>query len=577
MIKGMAVSGGIGRGLAYVMTAQSVHASLIEEGDTGRELSRFRSALHESESQLSALHKKVREAIGSQAAEVFTAQALILNDAYFIQRVSALIETQRMNAEGALSQVIGQASKAFVMMEDPYIRERAADIRDVGRRILSILASQTRSQGAAISEGTIIVADELLPSLIADLEYLKVRALVTGRGGKMGHAAILARSLGIPVVSTIREATSTITTGDLLIVDGSAGLVFINPNESIVREYEKLERDFRAARETMKALVDLPACTRDGVTVKLLANIGKTADMEAALLFKADGIGLFRTEFGFLIRDHFPTEEDQYGILKNVAEQFHPRPVAVRLLDLGADKGLTYFPLAQTQNPALSERGIRLMLQHRSILESQLRAILRVSSDHPVSILIPMVAGLEEVREVRRLLESVKESFKSKGRRFNPSIRLGVMIETPAAALMVGELAREVDFFSLGTNDLVQYIMVADRGDPAMEPYYRPAHPALLRIIRSVTKAIDPETKDLAICGEIAGDPFYVELLLGLGLRCFSVVPTEILVVKNIIRSVSLAEAKKMARQALTMSTALEVENFLEKRWQAKKPVVREI
>jgi phosphoenolpyruvate-protein phosphotransferase len=557
------------------MTAQSVQAGLIEEGETSRELSRFRSAVRESESQLSALHKKVRDGIGSQAAEVFTAQALILNDSYFLQRVSVLIETQRMNVEGALSQVIGQASQAFVMMEDPYIRERAADIRDVGRRILSILNSQTRSQGAAIPEGTIIVADELLPSLIADLEYSKVRALVTGRGGKMGHAAILARSLGIPVVSDIHEATSTIRTGDLLIVDGSAGLVFINPNESIVQEYVNLERDFRAEQETMKALVDLPACTRDGVTVKLLANIGKTADMEAALLFNADGIGLFRTEFGFLIRDHFPTEEDQYGILKNVAEQFHPRPVTVRLLDLGADKGLAYFPLAQTQNPALSERGIRLMLKHRNILESQLRAILRVSADHPVSILIPMIAGLEEVRELRRLLESVKESFKSEGRRFNSSIRLGAMIETPAAALMVGELAREVDFFSLGTNDLVQYILVADRGDPAMEPYYRPAHPALLRIIRSVTKAIDPETKDLAICGEIAGDPFYVELLLGLGMRCFSVVPTEILEVKNIIRSVSLAEAKKMAWRALTMSTALEVENFLEKRWRAKNPLRR--
>lgn len=570
MIKGIAVSRGIGRGSAYVMTAQSVHAGLIEEEETGRELSRFQSALRESESQLSALHKKVREAIGSQAAEIFTAQALILTDPYFLQRVSVLIETQRMNVEAALKEVIGQASQAFVMMEDPYIRERAADIRDVGRRILSILASQTRSQGPAIPVGTIIVAEELLPSLIADLEYSKVRAIVTGRGGKMGHAAILARSLGIPVVSDIHEATSNIRTGDLLIVDGSAGLVFINPNESIVREYEKLERDFRADRETMKALVDLPACTRDGVTVKLLANIGKTADVEAALLFKADGIGLFRTEFGFLIRDHFPTEEEQYGILKNVAEQFHPRPVTVRLLDLGGDKGLPYFPLAQTQNPALSERGIRLMLKYPNILESQVRAILRVSSDHPVSILIPMIAGLEEVREVRRLLESVKESFKAEGRRFNPAIQLGVMIETPAAALMVGALAREVDFFSLGTNDLVQYILVADRGDPAMEQYYRPAHPALLKIIRSVTKTIDPETKDLAICGEIAGDPYYVELLLGLGLRCFSVAPTEILEVKNIIRSVSLPEAETMARQALTMSTALEVEDFLEKGWHAK-------
>jgi phosphoenolpyruvate-protein phosphotransferase len=559
------------------MTAQSVQVGLIEEEDTGREVSRFRSALREAESQLSGLYQKVREGIGSQAAEVFTAQALILNDSYFIQRVSVLIETQRMNVEGALSQVIGQASQAFVLMEDPYIRERAADIRDVGRRILSILASQTRSQGAAIPEGTIIVADELLPSLIAELEYSKVRALVTGRGGKMGHAAILARSLGIPVVSDIREATSTITTGDLLIVDGSAGLVFINPKESIVREYEKLEGDFRAERETMKALVHLPACTRDGVTVKLFANIGKTADVDAALLFNADGIGLFRTEFGFLIRDHFPTEEEQYGILKNVAEQFHPRPVTVRLLDLGGDKGLPYFPLAQTQNPALSERGIRLMLKHRNILGSQLRAILRASADHPVSILIPMISGLEEVREVRHLLESVKESFKSEGRGFNSSIRLGVMIETPAAALMVGALAREVDFFSLGTNDLVQYILVADRGDPAMEPYYRPAHPALLKIIRSVIKTLNPETKDLAICGEIAGDPFYFELLLGLGLRCFSVVPTEILEIKNIIRSISLPEAEKVARQALTMSTALEVENFLEKRWQAKNPVVREI
>ncbi len=577
MIKGMAVSRGIARGSAYVMTAQSVQPGLIEEGDKGRELSRFRSALQESESQLSALHKKVREGIGAEAAEVFTAQALIPSDSYFIQRVSALIETHRMNVEAALREVIGQVSQAFAMMEDPYIRERAADIRDVGRRILSILASQTRSHGLAIPEGTIIVADELLPSLIADLDSSKVRALVTGRGGKMGHAAILARSIGIPVVSDIHDATSNIRTGDLLIVDGSAGLVFINPNESIVREYEKLELDFRTARETMKALVDLPACTRDGVTVKLLANIGKTADVDAALLFKADGIGLFRTEFGFLIRSHFPTEEEQYGILKNVAEQFHPRPVAVRLLDIGGDKGLPYFPLPQTQNPALSERGIRLMLKHRNILKSQVRAILRVSAEHPVSILIPMITGLEEVNEVRHLLDSVKESFKSEGRCFNPSIRLGVMIETPAAALTVEALAREVDFFSLGTNDLVQYILVADRGDPAMEPYYRPAHPALLKIIRSVIKAINPERNELSICGEIAGDSFYIELLLGLGLRCFSVTPTEILEFKNIIRSISLAEAQKMARQALSMSTALEIENFIEQRWQAKNPVLREI
>jgi phosphoenolpyruvate-protein phosphotransferase len=559
------------------MTAQSVQPGLIDEGDKGRELSRFRSALQESESQLSALHKKVREGIGAEAAEVFTAQALIPSDSYFIQRVSALIETHRMNLEAALREVIGQVSQAFAMMEDPYIRERAADIRDVGRRILSILASQTRSHGLAIPEGTIIVADELLPSLIADREYSKVRALVTGRGGKMGHAAILARSLGIPVVSDVHEATSIIKTGDLLIVDGSAGLVFINPNESIVREYEKLELDFRTVRETMKALVNLPACTRDGVTVKVLANIGKTADVDAALLFKADGIGLFRTEFGFLIRSHFRTEEEQYGILKNVAEQFHPRPVTVRLLDLGADKELPYFPLPQTQNPALSERGIRLMLKHPNILNSQLRAILRVSADHPVSILIPMITGLEEVKEVRHLLDSVKESFKSEGRPFNPSIRLGVMIETPAAALTVEALAREVDFFSLGTNDLVQYILVADRGDPAMEPYYHPAHPALLKIIRSVIKAINPERNELAICGEIAGDPFYIELLLGLGLRCFSVVPTEILEVKSIIRSVSLAEAKNMARQALTMSTALEVEDFLEKRLRAKNPVLSDL
>jgi phosphoenolpyruvate-protein phosphotransferase (PTS system enzyme I) len=428
VIKGTAVSRGIGRGSAYVMTSQSVQSGSIKEEETSRELARFSSAIRESESQLSVLYKKVREGIGSEAADVFTAQALILNDSYFIQRVSVLIETQRMNVEGALSQVIAQASQAFVLMQDPYIRERAADIRDVGRRILATLASQTRSHGPTIPIGTIIVADELLPSLIADLEPSKVRAVVTRRGGKMGHAAILARSIGIPVVSDIHEATSTIKTGDLLIVDGSAGLVFINPNESIALEYEKLELDFRTARETMKALVDLPACTRDGVTVKLLANIGKTADVDAALLFKADGIGLFRTEFGFLIRSRFPTEDEQYGILKNVAEQFHPRPVTVRLLDLGADKGLPYFPLPQTQNPALSERGIRLMLKHRNILENQLRAIVRASADHPVSILIPMITGLEEVREVRHLLDSVKESFKSEGRRFNPSIRLGVMI-----------------------------------------------------------------------------------------------------------------------------------------------------
>lgn len=306
--------------------------------------------------------------------------------------------------------------------------------------------------------------------------------------------------------------------------------------------------------------------TLDGTAIPLLANASKLSDTEAAFLYRADGIGLYRTEFGFSIRSAFPTEEEQYEILKRAAERFHPRKVVLRLLDVGGDKQLPYFPLPESRNPSLAQRGIRLLLQHPAVLRRQLRVFLRISADHPVAILIPVVGGVEEVRATRAMVEKVKAELTAEGQRFNPQIAIGAMIEVPSAAVLAAALAKEVDFFSLGTNDLVQYVLAADREDDTMAEYYRPLHPAVLHLIHSVAAAAQNANRPLTICGEIAGDPEYTELLLGLGLRELSVAPGELLEVKNAIRKVTLADAQALAAQALLASSATEVEALLKHR-----------
>jgi phosphotransferase system enzyme I (PtsI) len=376
----------------------------------------------------------------------------------------------------------------------------------------------------------------------------------------------MARSQGIPAVTGVAGVCRAVKTGDRLIVDGIAGALFVNPSEAVEREYERLERDITADKDRLRETVDLPAVTLDGTSIGLLANVGKFADTEAALLYKADGIGLYRTEFAYAIRDELPTEDEQFEFLERAAARLHPRRLVFRLLDLGADKQLPYFPLPSARNPSLAERGIRLLLRHPELLRRQLRAFLRVSASHPISILLPMVSGVDDVRRTRAILQDVQDALRSAGVPFDPQVPIGVMVEVPSAVLVARELAREVDFFSLGTNDLVQYVLAADREDESVASYYQPLHPAVLRLIGSLADVASQTGKPLTICGDIAGDPFYTELLLGLGLRALSVAPGEILEVKQRVRTTDLRQARTFAQAVLELGTPAEIEDLMANR-----------
>jgi phosphotransferase system enzyme I (PtsI) len=573
VIRGSAVSSGVARGQAYVLASAEravVSRRSVDEGAIEGELARFEAALATAERELLALKNDVANRIGVDEADVFAAQALVVRDHALHSQVVALVRHDRLNVEAAVADVIDKFTRTFDQIPDAYLRERAADIRDVGRRVLAALIDEVGAKALDVPEGSILVAEELAPSATAQLELSRVRAFVTARGGKFTHTAILARSMGMPAVTGVSNAALVIKTGDHLIVDGVSGVVFVNPDAEIEREYDRLINELRSHNVELQKVIDLPSITLDGETIALLANVSKLSDTEAACLYNADGIGLYRTEFGFSVRNAFPTEQEQYDVLERAAERVHPRRIVLRLLDVGGDKQLPYFPLAFSRNPSLASRGIRLLLANPEILRPQLRAFLRVSADHEVAILLPVVGGLEEVRATRALVEQVQAELKAEGTPFNPETPIGAMIEVPSAALLAAELAREVDFLSLGTNDLVQYVLAADREDDAVAAYYQPHHPAVLRLIHAVAQAASKAARPLTICGEMAGDSRYTELLIGLGLRELSVAPGEMLEIKRAIRGTTTANARALAAEALESRTPTEVEAVLDRRRQAK-------
>ena len=569
MLRGTSVSAGVAKGTAFVVACghrSAVPTRTILASEVESERSRFEAALARAAAELIALQRDLTERVGGDQADLFAAQLLALQDRGLRDRVLHIVQEKRVNVEAALSEVIDTYSRTLDAVPDAYLRERAADVRDVGRRILSSLIDRQFPGGPDIPDGAIVVADELLPSVTARLQLERVRAFVTERGSKFSHSSILARSLRTPAVAGVPQASLRIRTGDRLIVDGVAGLVFVNPDASVECEYDRVEAELRANHEELRHLVGLPSVTLDGTAIPLLANINKFADTEAALLSGADGIGLYRTEFAFSIRPRFPTEEEQYEFLARAAERFHPREVVFRLLDLGGDKVLPYFPLPPSRNPSLAQRGVRLLLRHLDVLKPQLRAFLRVSAEHPAAILLPVVAGIEDVRQAREVVRQVQGELTAAGKRFNPEVPVGAMVEVPSAALTARTLAREVDFLSLGTNDLVQYVLAADREDDSVPSSYQPLHPGVLGLIHSVAEAARKADCELTMCGEMGGDPRYTELLLGLGLSKFSVAPGEMLEVKNAIRAIRLDDAQDLARQALELGSVAEIEALLDER-----------
>ncbi|HEY9175499.1 MAG TPA: phosphoenolpyruvate--protein phosphotransferase [Verrucomicrobiae bacterium] len=576
MILGEVASSGLARGRAVLCDCAKqavVPRRQMSETETEAEIKRLAEAVDAVERKLRDVQAGVQRALGNSEAEIFEAQILLLRDPELHQAMRDVCVNKRINMEAALEESIQRLTAVFDRLDDPYLRERAADLREVGKRLMDHLASQSHSDIPPDPEGCVLVTNELFSSTAAQLEGRRVRGLIVERGGLTAHATILARALGIPMLVKVPQATERISPGDLVIVDALAGRAFINPKPDILRAYDRLEADLQAHQHALKDSVDLPATTRDGIEIKLSANIGQTADAVSAARVKADGAGLYRTEFVFLAQDHFPSEAEQYHFYRATAECLRPGETVIRVLDVGSDKPLSYFPLPREANPALGCRGLQLLLTYSEILRTQLRAILRLSATHPVSLLLPMVRGTDELRAVKAVIESVKQELAASGKPFDSKLRLGAMIETPSAAILIAQLASEVDFFSIGTNDLVQYLLAADRVSGEMETAYEPLHPAVVQTLASLTATASAKGKPISLCGEIASDPVYTALLLGLGFRSFSVSPGQLLEIKHAMRSTNLTAAETLATKVLALGSTAEMRALVQDEWSQRRPV----
>ncbi|WP_313950927.1 phosphoenolpyruvate--protein phosphotransferase [Accumulibacter sp.] len=577
MIIGQVASPGLARGPALHCDCARKQIAIprrqVSETEVQGEIERFDAAVSAAERKLLEVQESVRRSLGKDEAEIFEAQILLLRDVQLRDAVRELCLENGMNVEAAVDEAIKRLMDLFARLDDPYFRERATDLHDVGRRLLDHLEENGRPDVPVLHDGCVIVTDELLASVVAQLEGHGVRALIVEKGGLTAHATILARSLGIPTLVHVPEASRRIRTGDLVIVDALAGRAFINPPAEVLRRYDRLEADLQVYQGVLKGLIGLPAVTRDGIEIKLSANIGQTADAVTAAKLGADGAGLYRTEFGFLVQDHFPSEDEQYQFYRATAEHLQPGETVIRLLDVGSDKPLSYFPLSREDNPALGYRGIRLLLGHPTLMQAQLRAILRLSASHPVAILLPMIDGMDELRAAKAAIETAKAELVATGQSFNPDIPVGAMIETPSAAIVIEHLADEVDFFSVGTNDLVQFLLAADRIRGQAASTYEPLHPAVIQVLATLVGVARSKGKPISLCGEIASDPAYTNLLIGLGFRRLSVSPGRLLDVKHAIRSTTLPDAESLAGQVLAMRSTFAIRTQMEDDWKRRRPV----
>ena len=559
-IKGISASPGIviGKACVFQDILLRIEKRLLGEGHAEHEVARFKQTLREVAGEMMEDYHDVAQMIGKREAEIFLAHVAILEDPYFISEIIKTIREDGINAEAAILRQVEKFRKSFEQMEDAYFRERGADLYDIGRRVIQRLMSPQQSS-CDLMEPVIIVAAELTPSDTTRLDREKVLAFATESGGKESHAAILARSFGIPAVVGLEGLVSKVKKGDLLVVDGDMGMVVINPPEEVIQNCRNLQKTRESYRTELQKIIPLPSETRDGHEVRLWANIGSLVDLEYAMHFGAHGIGLFRTELPFLVWRRFLSEDEQFSLYQKVLTQANGREVTIRTLDFGGDKFFEDGRNIRERNPFLGYRSIRVFLKEKDLFKQQLRAILRASIDGPVKILIPMISSMEEVLQVKELLELTKEELRSEGVPYSDKIPFGVMIEVPSVAIIVDQLVKELDFLSIGTNDLIQYTLAVDRDNDLVGSLYQPLHPAVLRLIQTVTEAAKKANKPITLCGEMAGDPKYIPLLVGLDLTDLSMNPIALLEAKKIIRSTSYGHLKSIANQALNLPTAEEI------------------
>lgn len=562
-ITGVKASAGIVIGKALLLDNSDLHIQSVLVEDTGAETSRFREALEKAKEDLLDISERVEQELGTEHADIFRAHLMVLEDPELVDTVQAKIEQEKVNAEHAMHEVAQSFISLFEQMDNEYMRERAADIRDVTKRVLSHLMGVELSVPSQLQDEVIIVAKDLTPSDTAQLDRRFVKGFVTDIGGRTSHSAIMARSMGIPAVVGTRDMTREAQAGVTLIVDGHEGIVIIDPSEKEIAAYQEQQILYDKQKEEWAQLVGTKTMSRDGHHVELAANIGSPLDLDDVLANGAEGVGLFRTEFLYMGRDELPTEEEQFQAYKQVLEQMDGKPVVIRTLDIGGDKHLPYLDLPEEMNPFLGFRAIRLCLDNQDLFRTQLRALLRASVHGNLKIMFPMIATLEEFRQAKAVLEEEKQSMQDEGFVFTQPFEVGIMVEIPAAAMMADMFANEVDFFSIGTNDLIQYTLAADRMNERVAYLYQPYHPAVLRLIRQVIEAAHAKGKWVGMCGEMAGDLVAIPILLGMGLDEFSMSASSILPARQLISRMSRDEKAKDTEQILSMSTSQQVEDFV--------------
>ncbi len=563
--KGIAVSPGVAIAPAIVLDSEQfrIPRRSIEQAEVEAEVGRFQGAIDRAKAEVRGLRERVANDVGERLGAIFDVQDALLTDPKVVAEIRELVERERYAPEYAVATILRGYAKKFLNLPNRYMSERVADVYDVEKRLLRNLIGAKRESLGTLTEPVIIIAHDLTPSQTASLDRSKILAFATDIGGRTSHTTIVARAMGIPAVVGLKTISADIAGGDTVVVDGNRGLVVINPDAPTTARFREAEQRFRRMETELGDLKDLPAITGDGHEVRLWGNIEFPHDVEMCLARGASGIGLYRTEFLYLDREQDPTEDEHFQAYAEAIDMLKGRPITIRTCDLGADKFTHLSGDYDERNPFLGCRSIRFSLQHIAVFKTQLRAILRASALGPTRIMFPLITNLKELRQAKMLLADVREDLEEEGIEFDPDIRVGIMIEVPSAAIMARNFARECDFFSIGTNDLIQYTLAVDRSNDRVAGLYTAGHPAVLRLIRTVAEAALEAGVEVAVCGEMAGDPVYTPVLMGLGIQVFSVSAATLLEIKKVIRSITMDQARKVCEKVYQFDSDREVDAYL--------------
>ncbi len=563
-MKGTSASAGIGIGKAAIVEETELVIKKETISDAAAEKERFQAALKQAMEETEALAKDLATRVGEKEAEILNGHLMLLSDPMLTGEIENTIAGENACSEYAIENVCNMYADMFASMGDELMQQRATDMRDIKTRMQKILLGVSSVDIASLPAGSVIVAKDLTPSMTAGINPANVCGIVTELGGKTSHSAILARALEIPAVVAVEGFLNSVKDGDTVVLDGSEGVVFVNPEEAVTAEYEAKRTVYLKEKKELDQYIGKPTVTKDGVTIELVANIGKPEDVDKVLQYDAEGIGLFRTEFLFMDRNSMPTEDEQFEAYQKVAIAMNGKPVIIRTLDIGGDKEIPYMGLKKDENPFLGYRAIRFCLDRREdVYRPQLRALLRASAFGNIKIMVPMVTCLEEFREAKAMIEEIKAELDSRGIAYKKDIQVGIMVETAAASLMADAFAKEVDFFSIGTNDLTQYTMSVDRGNDKVSYLYSPLNPAVLRSIRHIIQCGRKEGIMVGMCGEAASDPLMIPLLLAFGLNEFSMSASAVLNARKLITGYSIEELQAIADKAMSFVTAGEVEAYM--------------